>query len=251
MAPTLLSVTATDVFWLASGAKAVMSAPLAGGGNPTTVVMPQTDAIGGFTLSEDGKTVYFAAGKVVSKVASTGGTPTEVGHEDSGIPKALAVSGTFVGYPTDINGDVDVMKITGTPSVCASEDAMVPNKDCARLARSQGSLNFDTIYIIGDNAYWANQTSIYTSSASMPSGFNDTITQATSPTAGGITAFTINKNVVYLADDSGYIYSAPLMLMSEAKTLARGQTKPTSMAADDANVYWANGDCSIVSLPLK
>lgn len=251
MAPTLLSVTADKVFWLASGAKQVFSAPLAGGAAPMAAFPAEAMDVGGFALTAD--SVVYSTGTAIKKVPLAGGAATEVGHEDSGIPKALAVTDKFVGYPADINGDVDVMQLTATPSVCASEDAMggVVNKDCKRLARSQGSLNFNSIFIIGDNAYWANQTSIYTSSASMPSGFNDSVVQANSPTANGITAFTIANNVVYLSDDSGVIYSAPLMKDSMPTQLVRGQKAPTSIAVDDANLYWADGDCSIKSLPLK
>jgi hypothetical protein len=254
MAPTLLSVTADKVFWLATGAKQIYSAPLAGGAATGVLKAPETEEIGGFALTPDGMSVVYSAKTFIKKVPAAGGADAvEVGHEDSGIPKALAVTDKFVGYPADINGDVDVMQLMATPSVCASEDAMggVVNKDCKRLARSQGSLNFNSIFIIGDNAYWANQTSIYTSSASMPSGFNDSVVQANSPTANGITAFTIVNNVVYLSDDSGVIYSAPLMKDSMPTQLVRGQKAPTSIAADDANLYWADGDCSIKSLPLK
>lgn len=251
MAPTLLKVTADKLFWLASGAKSVMTAPLTGM-NPTALVPAQATDIGGFTLSEDGMTLYFAAGKVVSKVPVAGGAAAEVGHEASGIARALAVSGTLIATPVDVNGDVDVMTIGATPAVCASEnDVGETNANCARLARSQGSLNFDNIFIVGDNAYWANGLNISTSSAKMPSGFNDQVTSSTSPTANGLTAFTIVKNVVYFADDSGVVFSSPLTVNSTAATVARGQMAPTSIAADDANVYWANKDCSIVSLPLK
>lgn len=251
MAPTLLSVTASKLFWLASGSKSIMGAGLDGTGAMAVVPAEAMD-IGGFTVSADGASLYYSTTTYVYKVPAAGGAKAEVGHEDSGIPKALAVTDKFVGYPADINGDVDVMQLTATPSVCASEDAMgVVNKDCKRLARSQGTLNFDSIFIIGDNAYWANQTSIYTSSASMPSGFNDTITQASSPTANAITAFTVTADKVYLADDSGYLYSAPLMMMATPTPLARGQMAPSSVATDATNVYWANGDCSIKSLPLQ
>ncbi|HVY28903.1 MAG TPA: hypothetical protein VHB79_20240 [Polyangiaceae bacterium] len=252
MGPTLLSVTADKVFWLASTAKQIMSAPIAGGAATPLLKAAEAMDIGGFALTPDGMSVVYSTATFVKKVPAAGGADAvEVGHEDSGIPKALAVTDKFVGYPADINGDVDVMQLMDTPSVCASEDSAVMNKDCKRLGRSQGALNFDTIYIIGDNTYWANQASIYTSSASMPSGFNETIVQANSPTANKITAFAIAKDVVYLADDSGLVYTSPLMKDSMPTQIARGQTSPSSIAVDDTNVYWADGDCSIKSLPLK
>lgn len=256
-APTAIKVSATDVFWIASGDKTVMTAPIAGGA-PTVIVPAQKDDkqmpvdIGGITLSDDGKTLYFSAGTAISKAAVPAGTITPIGKEASGIPRALAVSGTFVASPIEVNGDVDVMVTGGAASVCASEnDVGFTNTACNRLARSQGSLVFDNIVISGDGVYWANGLNISTASASAPSGFNDNVVQSPTATANTLTAFTVAKNVVYGADDGGVIFSAPLMKDQMPTTMVRGQMKPTSLAADDANLYWANGDCSILSIPLK
>ena len=256
MAPTLLSVTATSLFWLATGSNSVMTAPLAGT-TPMPVFTPPalTAPIGGFTLSADGMSLLYSTKTAVMKTtAAPGGTPAEVGHEDSGIPRALAAVGDFIAYPADVNGDVDVMKVVpGMPSVCASEDAAPPvvNLNCNRLARSQGTLNFDNIFIVGDNVYWVNGLQVSTSSASMPSGFNETVVGITSPDAQVISAFSIYKNFVFVADDAGFISKAPLMVDAPVTTLARAQMAPTSIVADDANVYWATSDCAIMSLPLQ
>jgi hypothetical protein len=253
MAPTLLSVHGTSLYWLATGSKSVMTATTAGA-TPMAVATSPTDDIGGFTLSEDGASLYFSAGTKVSKTtAAPAGTPSEVGHEDSGIPKALAVAGNLIAYPADMNGDVDVMTVVpGTPSVCASPDSTVAvNMSCARLARSQGGINLENIFIVGDGVYWANDLQISTSSATMSKGVNDTVAMSPSNTATKITAFTISNSVVYFTDDSGSVYKAPLMLGGAITTLARAQMSPSSIVADDANVYWATSDCAIMSLPTK
>jgi hypothetical protein len=253
LAPTQIAVNGTALYWLASGSKAIMTAPLAGG-TATQVAKSDTADIGGFTFSEDGKTLYFSAGTVVSKTSATpGGAVTEVGHEDSGIPHALAVAGNLIAYPADLNGDVDIMTmVEGTPAVCASEDSMTAtNLNCARVARSQGGLFLDSMYLIGGKAYWLNGPQVVTTAAINPDGANETVATATNPNALAGSSMTIAGTQVYFADDTGYIYSAPLMVSAEVATLARGQMNPTSMVADDAKLYWANTDCSIMSVPLK
>ena len=108
MAPTLISANGTTVYWLAKGAKSIKRS--AAGAAATVIVPAQTGDIGGFTLSEDGMSVYYAVGSKISKIKSDGtGTATEAGHEDSGIPRALGVEGSLLGYPADVNGDIDIM----------------------------------------------------------------------------------------------------------------------------------------------
>jgi hypothetical protein len=252
MAPTQIAVNGTALYWLAGGSKSIMTATLAGA-TPTAVMPAATAEIGGFTFSEDGKTLYFSAGTVVSKTtAAPGGTPTEVGHEESGIPHALAVSGGLIAFPADLNGDVDIMTlVAGTPSVCASPDSTVAtNTSCLRVARSQGNLYLDAVYIVGGKAYWLNGTQVVSSPA-MGTPSNDTIATAANPNAVNGTTMAIIDGQVYFADDVGSIYQAPLMINAPVATLARGQMKPSSITADASNVYWANSDCSIMSTPLK
>ena len=253
LAPTQLAVNGGALYWLASGAKSVMTATLAGG-TPTEVVKSATDDIAAFTFSEDGKTLYFSAGRFVNKTtAAPGGTVTEVGHEDSGLPHALAVSGNLVAYPADLNGDVDIMTMTeGTPSVCASPDSKTAtNANCARVARSQGGLYLDASYIIDGDAYWLNGPQVVTSPADVPDGTNNFVATATNPAALAGTALTIVDKQVYFADDTGTVYHSGLMVSAVVETLARAQKNPMSIAADASNVYWANTDCSIMSVPLK
>jgi hypothetical protein len=252
MAPSQIAVNGASLYWLAGGTKQIMTATLAGA-TPTEVVKSATDEIGGFTFSEDGKKLYFSAGTKISKTSATpGGAITEVGHEESGIPRALAVSGNLVAFPADLNGDVDIMTmVEGTPSVCASADSTVAtNTSCARVARSQGGLYLDAVYIVGDFAYWLNSAQVVRSpTKTAPS--NDPVLTDPDPNALSGTAMAIVKDQVYYADDQGSVYRSPLMINAEVATVARGQLKPTSITADDNNVYWANTNCSIMSAPLK
>lgn len=251
MAPTQLTVNGGALYWLASGTKQIMTATLTGT-TATEVVKSPSDAIFGFTFAEDGKTLYFSAGTKINKTSANGGAVVEVGHEESGVPHALAVAGDLVAFPADLNGDVDIMTmVSGTPSVCASLDStLATNSSCSRVARSQGGLYLDSIYIVGDDAYWLNGTQVV-SSPTKATPANDTVATATDPNALVGTTMAIVKDHVYFADDTGSIYQAPLMVNADVATLARGQLSPTAITADDDNVYWANTDCSIMSTPLK
>lgn len=252
-APTQIAINGTALYWLASGAKAIMTSTLAGA-TPTEVVKSATDDIAAFTFSEDGKTLYFSAGRFVNKTtAAPAGAVTEVGHEESGLPHALAVSGKLIAYPADLNGDVDIMtEVAGTPAVCASPDSKTEtNSSCARVARSQGGLYLDASYIIDGDAYWLNGPQVVTSPADVPDGTNNFVATATNPKALAGTALTIVNKQVYFADDTGTLYHSGLTVNAEVEVLARAQKSPTSIAADDTNLYWANTDCSIMSVPLK
>ena len=56
---------------------------------------------------------------------------------------------------------------------------------------------------------------------------------------------------VFFTDDVGFIYKAPLMKKATVTEIARAQTGTTSIAGDDANAYWATGDCAIMTAPVK
>jgi hypothetical protein len=250
-APTLIMVNGTTVFWLATGTmNAIMKS--AAGAAPTAVyTATTTDAINGFTVSADGNTVYLAMGTKISKVAATGGAATEVGHEDSGIPHALSVDGTNIGYPTDKNFDVDVMTMGAAPAVCASVDSTTAtNLNCNRVARSQGTVNFEAMLLSAGNAYWGYQAQIQTAAVADTTGVDSTVASA-DPNASSLPAISFNNGSVFFADDVGFIYKAPLMKSATVTVIARAQMGTTSVVGDDMNAYWATGDCAIMTAPVK
>jgi hypothetical protein len=249
--PTQIAVANNTVYWLARGAQSVMTASASGG--PSETVASDADGINGFTLDQAGTSLYFSSRTFVFKTtAAPFGVARMVGGEDSGYPTVLALSGNRIATPTDINGDVDVMRLDpDDPALCASEDAAVANHNCVRVSRSQGSLLFNHIELIDDQVYWANGPSIFTSSASMPSGFNDTVVQATSPLANMLTAFAIYGNQVYFADDSGTVYRAPLMINANPTVIAHDQGIIGSMVTDGVGLYWISANCAISSLVVK
>ncbi len=250
-APAQIAVNGTALYWIAG--TQVMTAPLAGGAGTPVLKTATTAAVNGFTFSEDGSTLYYSTGLAVMKTsAAPGGSSTEVGREEKGIAHALAVAGNMLVYPAEVTGDIDVMTLTAAPASCASPDSTTAtNSNCERLARSQGNLYDNAVYLIEGNAYWLNGNQVTGNPVLNPTGVNDIIAQATSANAINGTALSIVKKVSYFSDDSGYIYSAPLIKNAPVTTLSRAQKNPTSIAADDSNLYWANGDCSIMALPLK
>jgi hypothetical protein len=257
MAPTQIVATATSLYWIASGTKTVMTATITGM-NPGAVAPAATEDIKGIALSADGKTLYYSAGKAVMQTtAMAGGTPKEAGHEDEGFPTALAVAGDQIAYPADMTGDIDVMTINqAMPTVCASPGKPVMNVNCARLARSQGDLFTDCIYIVGTKAYWLNGLSVYAALLD-GTGTNETVGLTSNPTSSKNTALVVDAKNAYFSDDAGFIYTAPLVRDDSVepdaavKTLARNQGATSSIAVDATNLYWASGDCAIRSLPLK
>ena len=247
MMPTLLSASGVALYWLESGAKRIMKAALPGGA--PAPVATSTDAIGGFVVSPDGNTIYFSAGKVVNQTTTAGGgAVTEVGHEDSGIPGALALDGAKLAFATHINGDVDVMTIVaGTPSVCASADSTTAtNTSCARIGRSQATLFYDTMYAMNGKVYWAAADGVQTASEIPGDGFNERVGAAK---VGNVGAFAIlGTSTVFYSDDA-FLLKAPLMPNAPVSVWARAQPMSTSIALDATKVYWATSDCAVMTMP--
>jgi hypothetical protein len=247
MTPTLIAASGAALYWLESGAKRIMKATLPDGA-PMSVAM-STDAIGGFVVSPDGNTIYFSAGQVVNKTTTAGGgAVTQVGHEDSGIPGALALDGANIAFATHINGDVDVMTIVaGAPSVCASADSTTAtNASCARIGRSQDELFYDTMYAMSGKVYWAAGDGVQTASEVPGDGFNDRVGSAK---LGNVGAFAIlGTSTVFYSDDN-FLLKAPLMANAPVSVWARAQPTSTSIALDATKVYWATSDCAVMAMP--
>jgi hypothetical protein len=267
MNPTTLAVNGTNVYWFAKGSKSIRKKALDGTGAASDVVASSvvTTAcigftgttecgIGGFTISAAGD-LYYSVGTKIFKIPTVGGTPgatVTVGHEDSGIPTALAVEDDLIGFPADVNGDVDVIKAVGTTDAFCKTEVNTDNTNCIRVARSQGSLILDSVFMSNKVVYWVDGSSVKSNSATS----NDPAMMGSNVTISGsdssLSAFTVSGSTTYFADksDGGFVYMAPLTANSTATLIARKQIGITSIAGDPSGVYWAAGDCSIMSLPL-
>jgi hypothetical protein len=268
MTPTSLVVKNGALFWLAGN---TIRALASGGAAATTLVTmapPSPDGglgamnegIHGLTVSSDGMTVYFSAGTDVYKVPKAGGVPVDVGYSEGprhGIPMAVAVDSNFVYYTTNISGNVEMMPRT---TMCDPAAAAPPDPLCPlRLARSQGGLLFDTIYVRGDNVYWANDSEVRVKSiadaldaglgaVSLDFAFDVGFNQITGFALGTANAYfgegTMTDGLIEKAPNPPYMPGAtPTAIM-----LARNQPLPTSLAVDGSNVYWTTSNCDIQML---
>ncbi len=264
MTPTTLAVSGTNVYWLATGSKSIRKKATDGSGTASDVVASSivttactgVDAakncgLGGFTVTATGD-VYYAIYTNIYKLTGGTGTAVKIGHEDSGIPRAIAVEGALIGYPTDTNQDVDVIsEVMGTDAYCKTE-VNTDNTNCVRIARSQGSLFYDNVYLVNKVLYWVDGAQVHSNSATDNTTGNKTITSADASLAGFALAGT---NAVFAdTSDAGLIYKAPLVPPEGATDtkvlLARKQVGVTSVAADATHAVWANADCSINTLGL-
>jgi hypothetical protein len=253
--PTSILVRGTTVFWLSGN---VIRKSTAGAAATTVVTSP--DAINGFTSSTDAATVYFSALTKVKQVAAAGGPAVDVASEEhAGIPGGLALDGTALVYPCDINGDVDVVELaTGKVASCGAENDAgdLLQVMCTRIARSQGSLFLGTILATGHRAYWADGTTVKGGDTTPGGAQNNDSIASTASTNGAITALTYAGTTLLFAEydkamaaNSGFIDKAPLVKDSNTTILARGQNAPDSIASDGTKVYWSTGDCKIMSTP--
>ena len=260
MTPGLIQSNGTTAFWVAKGDKSIRKS--VAGAAATIVVPGGAGEIDGLALSADGKTVFYtytvrdAGRKVIGsptifKVADDGTNKLEVGHEDSGVPHALAVEGALIAFPTELNGDVDVMTIGETPAVCASMDSTTAvNKNCTRISQSQAP-NYEGMYVISGKAYWSNMSAVNAKSATDASA--NAVIVGSADQANKITAFAISNDTLFFAGDepSGNVYRTPLSGTGTAATaIARKQVGVSSLVANATTAYWATAACAIVSVSL-
>jgi hypothetical protein len=261
MGPSTLALSGTNIYWLAKGSKSIRKKAADGTGDATDVVKSsdvttactgiaadQNCGLGGFTVSATGD-VYYSIYTKIYKLPAAGGAVVTVGHEDSGIPRTLAVENDLIGFPADVNGDVDVIKeVAGTDAYCKTE-VNTDNTNCIRVARSQGSLIVESVFLINKVVYWVDRSQVKSNSAIN----NDPTTDGGNKTISGaddaLAAFTIAGNTTYFADksDDGNVFMAPLSANAERQLIARKQTGITSIAGDATHVFWAAGDSSIQS----
>jgi hypothetical protein len=243
-APTAIVATGGTAFWLESGARAIRSSSLAG---PVLTVVTSATEIKNFTVSEDGTAVYFSTGTTIMKVPAVGGAVVPVvSEDDGGEPGALVVQGAFVAFPTAINGDVDIAKlIPGVTTSCGKNDPatgeLLPNPNCNRVARSQGSLDLEVILIRVNRVFWADGTNLKANDMFSGIQNNENIAQTLNTDILGMAA---TASMLYFGED-GTVYKSPSVRDSIPVRIARGQSSPRSFAVDATRVYWSTGDCAI------
>jgi Stigma-specific protein, Stig1 len=205
--------------------------------------------IQGLAVSEDGSSLYYSADTDVKVIPVAGGTAVTAGHEAlGGIPTALALHGSSIGYVTRLNGDVDVIDVMpGQAATCGNYDSTTQQfveVNCTRVAQGQGSPLFTDILIQGDDIYWSDNDRITVDSALPHAGRDNQ--QVTSGMGGNLTAMVGAPAFIYFGED-GFVEKTLYAPGSTTGVIARQQKAPMSIAVDATRVYWSTGDCAINS----
>jgi type II secretory pathway pseudopilin PulG len=223
------------------------------GGKPGDLVTETNlnGGIQGLVVSEDGSTLYYSADTDVKAIPVAGGAAVTVAHEAlGGIPTALALHGSSIGYVTQLNGDVDVIVVMpGQVATCGTYDSstqQLVEVNCTRVSRGQGSPLFTGIFIQGDDIYWSDDGRI-TVDSDLPDAGRDNQQVAGSAMGGVLTAMVGTPAFIYFSED-GFVERTLYAPGSAAGVIiARQQKAPTSIAVDETRVYWSTGDCAINS----
>lgn len=225
---------------------------------PTTVISA-AGPINGFVVAPDGFTIYYSTGTEILRTAINAPPSAVVvaREEHGGIPRALAIDGSRVMYPTELNGDVDVATVAvGKVASCSKEgpNGEPINVDCLRVARSQGSLLLDKIVALPGRVLWADGFALKTSDTT---GVNAPANDVVGMTdANDITGFAANPMVAYFSErtepqsPTGVIYRAVIGGNQISTRIARGQIAPRVGAIDQSRVYWSTAACAIMATGL-
>jgi hypothetical protein len=258
-APKSVALNAAGIYWINEGTNTIRRSLSGGAATPViTSMLP----IHGFVVSSDNAFVYFSSDTIVSRVSATGGTLVVVAREEKGgIPSALALDGSTLAYPTDLNGDVDVVTlVNGTVASCGKEspdgsgDLLQVN--CLRVGRSQGQPLLETILLTAGEVVWANgvnlQRSVLAKAAS--GGPFDIVVMTDQNTISGLA---MTGSTIYFSDagsagatPDGVIYKVSDLPDQVPLRLARQQSAPRSVALSSAKVYWSTASCTIESTGL-
>jgi hypothetical protein len=221
---------------------------------PVIETAAQNPPINAIALSPDGSTLYFAAGTRFYSIPTTGaGTVTYVGYAEGpehGEATALVSDGSYLYYPTNLSGNVEILSLT---SMCGAD----AGETCPLRVVNSRTLVPDTIVVRGDSLYWGEgfrvvQASISAFLSGAP-GIEGTSLPGTVSSAD-LTGFAIGTQYAYFgepgADDTGYIERGAMPPFESGSTpsaivIARGQPWPTSFALDGARVYWTTSRCDI------
>jgi hypothetical protein len=256
---TIMSMSATGV----GTPKTVLKMSMDPGPSPVSGVVDsgllletpgQNPPIITMTLSPDGNTIYFAAGSRFYSIPSIGGNVTYVTYAEGpehGEATALTADTQYLYYPANVSGNVEINSITTMCDPTAAASELCP----VRIAESQGSLVYDSIFIRGDALYWGNGQSIR--EGSVATGLAGNLAGDDYPNTlegSNVTGFAVGSQYGYFGetgqDGVGYIEkgaSPPFDggIAPNAILIARGQPQPMSFALDGTNVYWTTTNCDI------
>jgi hypothetical protein len=247
--------------------KTILSAAMAPGPSPVSSSdamfaiekAGQNPPILAMALSPDFMTIYFAAGTRYYSIPAAGavGAPTYVGYTqgpEHGEPTALAVDSNYLYAPTNLSGNIEILKIGSLCAEDAGPWAMGKGLDgediCpARMAKSQGSLAYDEILVRAGQMYWGNGSNVHSGDVQSAIGGNPMgADYPSTKSSGNLTGFAIGTQYAYYGED-GYIEKGTTQAAAgstpTSMVIARGQPQPGSFVLDGTNVYWTTSNCDI------
>lgn len=154
-----------------------------------------------------------------------------------GLPAAIALSATHILYGIGVRAAVEANVVDGGTYI--------------EMGESQGELKFESLFLTATHGYWA--TGDHVQRASLAMGKLEQEQVVATLEFDPVRAFTITDTHVYLASDGGVIQKAAFADIGPdqgAVPLATGQDGARGLANDGTNLYWINGDCTIMSAPL-
>ncbi|HEX2881228.1 MAG TPA: hypothetical protein VHO25_16985, partial [Polyangiaceae bacterium] len=154
-----------------------------------------------------------------------------------GLPAAIALSATHILYGIGVRAAVEANVVAGGTYI--------------EMGESQGELKFESLFLTATHGYWA--TGDHVQRASLAMGKLEQEQVVATLEFDPVRAFTITDTHVYLASDGGVIQKAAFADIGPdqgAVPLATGQDGARGLANDGTNLYWINGDCTIMSAPL-
>jgi hypothetical protein len=272
--PYWIGITGNAVLWTAGGhglAPGTRSFSSLGTSIRMTTggsVQPVATAPGGIygmALSVD-LTLYFSTGDTIQRVRlGLGEKPAIVATTTNGVfLEGLGLAGTKLVALDHVLGSVEVLDLaSAAPAVCGLRDPMTgaPSGACRRLDSDNGSLLPNSVLAGPPLAVWADAGRIKRHDFPPPPGLDFLIIGSAS--GAFVNALGLGGDTVFIASSSQPWDTAPgdppardgvlerLALAPGATpvVLARDQARPTSIASDDARVFWSTADCTILSAP--
>jgi hypothetical protein len=224
--------------------------------------------IGAIALSPDEKTLYIAAGtRFYAVAAPAGGTPAYIGYTNGpefGIAHALAADATRLFYATDLDGNVQAL--TFAPTWC--DPAAAKAKMCPLRIGHGGGLLLDTIYLRNGVVYWVSNSDVVSHPLNASAPSVAVIAASTATNSNSITSFALGATAIYLAEVDETVAMSGSLEKTQAgfsnglaagilvRNIPQGSPDananpigmPNSIALDGTNVYYTQGDCSIMKL---
>jgi hypothetical protein len=246
-----LTVRGANVYWVTGATPYVLrSAPTAGGA-ARTVVFPDA-GLGGYTVSEDGQTIYFSAASSysIAKIPAFAPdvAPVDVVETPRGTPESLAVEGSHLVF-----GAADTVYSTelvdGAVATCHGTDDFgnVFDVRCKTLGY-RGQL--PKIVVSQGRVYWGGPGAV----SSQPI-WPDALDQQglLSAEVFSVSSFAVFGRAIFFGnfvDDPTRGSSVEQFALDPGHPhirLARHLAVPTAMAADESHVYWATNECTIMA----